>query len=462
MRSTRAAPGGTALGGRLAAAMALTLATSTTASAETLQQALARTYRSNPQLAAERARQRADDETVPRALAGFRPSVVATVGAGPAFERDRPGGTSFTSAITPGLTINQNIYDGGRTAASVRSAESAVFAGRETLRGVEQTVLAQAATAYMDVLRDTARVELQRGNIGSLRETLRIARKRYETGDASATDPAQAESRLARAEADLALAESDLAASRSVYRQVVGAEPVGLDVPRSPEGLLPSSVRAAILAALDHHPAVRGAQHAVDAAASDVRVAGADLLPSVTVQGSLSRVFGGALDTTGAVPASAGLQASVPIYDGGLASAQVRQAKETLAQRRIELASVRDRVRADIRSSWGALEAARAAVPASEAAVAANELALAGVRREQMTGRRTTLDVLNAQQELVNARTTLLVAQRDRVVASYAVLAATGDLNAARLGLGGARYRPETHYRQVRDLPAGSRTPDGR
>lgn len=429
------------------------------ARAESLSEALTAAYRRNPQLAAERARQRADDENVPRALAGYRPTISADLGFGPTFQRDEQGRLSRSSTVTPALTIVQPIYDGQRTTAAVRSAESGVFAGRETLRATEQSVLLAAATAYMNVIRDRAIVDLQRSNVAFLREVLRLSRKRLETGDVSPTDPAQAESRLQRGLADLALADAALVTSRAEYRAVIGHPPGRLAAPDPGEGPL-VTLAASLRSGLEEHPDIRAAMHAADGALADVRVAASDLLPSISAQSGLNGAIGGPRDPdTPPFSASIGLQATVPIYDGGLASAQVRQAKETAGQRRFELEATREQVRVDVRSSWGTLEAARSATRAGEVAVAANETALQGVQREAREGQRTTLDVLNAQQELINARTNLIAAQRDRVVAGYASLAASGRLSQQSLRLSGPTYRPEQHFEQVRYLLRGTLTP---
>ena len=439
------------------------LAAATPAGAETLAQALARTYRGNPTLSAERARQRSDDENVPRALAGYRPSINLQAQVGPTFERSRPGtGQSLSSPFVLGLTVDQTLYDSGRTAASIRSAESAVFGGRATLRGVEQTVLLQAVSAYMNVLRDEQIVTLQLGQIDALTETLRIARARFDAGDSRRTDTAQAESRLARGQADLAVARSNLAASQAAYRQAIGAPPGKLVFPPPPEKLLPKSLTAAIASARADHPAIRSAIHAIDGAEHDVKVAEADLGPQVTASGSIQRTFGPRLPSDQTPDLALTGRATIPVYDGGAVSAAVRQAKETVGQRRMELQSTRADVVADMRTAWGALEAARAAIPAAETAVSSNEIALTGVQREQLEGQRTILEVLNAQQELLNSRTLLVTARRDLVVAAYGALSTQGVLTARRLALRGPAYRAETHYDQVRDLKAGVQTPDGR
>ena len=155
-------------------------------------------------------------------------------------------------------------------------------------------------------------------------------------------------------------------------------------------------------------------------------------------------------------------QVSVPIYQGGSEYSLIRQAKETAGQRRIDLDTARDQVQAAVVTAWGQLEAAKAQILATQAQVAAAEIALNGVREEARVGQRTTLDVLNAQQELVNARTAAVTAQHDRVVASYSLLGAVGELNLPKLGIGTELYDPMVHYQQVRDAWIGVRIPDGR
>jgi outer membrane protein len=155
-------------------------------------------------------------------------------------------------------------------------------------------------------------------------------------------------------------------------------------------------------------------------------------------------------------------QLSVPLYQGGVEYANIRQSKETVGQKRLDLETARDQAQATVVQSWGQLEAAKAQIQATQSQVTAAEIALNGVREEARVGQRTTLDVLNAQQELVNDRVALVSAQRDRVVASYTLLSSVGGLSAQRLGLNVPTYDPVTHYIQVRDSWAGVRTPDGR
>lgn len=464
-----------ATGGRIVVftAVAFFGAFSLPANAQTLEQALAAAYKNNPTLNSQRAATRATDEYVPIALAGYRPQVFgsAYVGAQWAETRVDSGyaalqgnNTISNNRTTPsgvGVTISQTIYNGLRTASSVRSAESQVKGQRELLRNTEQLVLLDAATAYMNVLQNKALVELQKQNLEALREELRAARDRFAVGEITRTDVAQAEASVADAQSSLSLAEANLNTSNAVFFQVIGLQPTKLSPGRPIDGLLPKTLPAAISSGLGSHPAVKSAEFAVDAAMANVKVAEAALSPTLTLNGSASSDYNSSQYTERQTSASATLNLSVPIYQGGSEFATIRQSKETLGQMRIEVDVNRDQVRANVVQYWGNLEAAKAAIESAQASVAANEIALRGVREEWRVGQRTTLDVLNAQTALFDARANLVIAQRDRVVASYAVLSATGQLNAGRLGLKVATYNPQVHYNQVRDAWIGVRTPGG-
>jgi outer membrane protein len=447
-------------------ASAFVLANASGASAETLESALARAYGNNPTLNSQRANVRATDENVAIAKSGYRPTVNATADVGRTYsDVTRPGGQGGVSRLTPrgvGLEVNQNIFNGNRTRNSVRQAESSVLGARETLNNNEQNVLSDAATAYMDVLRDTAILDLQRNNVEVIDEQLRQTRDRFNVGEVTRTDVAQAESRLALARSQASAAESQLRASIATYRQVIGVEPRQLAPGRPMDRLLPRSVDAALRVAFNEHPAIKAAQHGVDVAELQVRIEQGALAPQLGVSGNVAQRYDNTVAGDRAFSASVVAQLVVPIYEGGQAYASTRQAKETAGQRRLEADSIRDQVRAAVITSWGQLEAARAQIVAAQAQVDAAETALNGVREEARVGQRTTLDVLNAQQELLSARVNLITAQRDRVVASYLVVQAMGRLNSRALGLAVNHYSPKIHYDQVKDLWGGLTTPDGR
>jgi outer membrane protein len=435
--------------------------------AETLESALARAYGNNPDLNSQRANVRATDENVARAKSGYRPQVNASADVGRSYtDVDRGGaGGSNISRLTPrgvGVELQQNLFNGYRTENSVRQAESGVLSARETLNTNEQDILLNSATAYMNVLRDTAILDLQRNNVEVIDEQLRQTRDRFNVGEVTRTDVAQAESRLAASRSQASLAEANLRTSIAQYRQVVGVEPRQLAPGRPLDRLLPRSVNSALNVAFAEHPAIKAALHAVDVAEIQVRIEQGALAPQLGVNGNVAQRYDNQVTGDRTLSASVVAQLTVPIYDGGQAYASTRQAKETVSQRRLESDSIRDQVRAAVISSWGQLEAARAQISAAQAQVDAAETALNGVREEARVGQRTTLDVLNAQQELLNARVNLITAQRDRVVGSYLVVQSMGRLNARALGLAVNHYSPKVHFDQVKDLWGGFTTPDGR
>ncbi len=449
------------------AALACAVLASPAVRAESLPEALVKAYQTNPQLNAERARQRATDENVPQALAGYRPQIIAGLSVGLQAVRDQlPGNVIQTATLKPwqiGVTVTQTLFNGFKTANSVRVAELQVQSGREALRNVGQGVLLDAVTAYTNVLANQTLVEAQRANVASLKETQAITQRRLNAGDVTPTDTAQAEARLNRGLADLNAAEVNFAISQATYAQVVGNPPSQLRPAETIDRLLPRSREDAIALSLREHPAVTAAGFDVDVASTSIRVAESSLMPNVSVQGSVSRSrdTDSTLGTFGTDQASVIGQVTQPIYDGGTAASQTRQAKEVATQSRLVLDQVRNQAKTAVVSAWVANEGAKIAVSASESEVKAAEVALAGVQKEAAGGQRTTVDVLNAQQDLITARARLIGAQRDRVIASYTLLSATGRLDVKTLNLKTPDYLPEVHYHQVRDAWHGLRTPSG-
>jgi len=438
-----------------------------TAAAETLPDALVKTYQTNPQLNAERARQRGTDENIPQALAGYRPQLVATLSAGLQPVRNLlPDNTIQSANLRPwtiGLTVTQVLFNGNKTSNNVRIAEFQVKSGREALRNVEQGALLDAVTAYMNVMANYALVESLRANVQVLREIQATTKRRLNAGDVTPTDTAQAEARVSRGLADLNVAEVALAISKEIYAQVIGEPPSQLVAASPVDRLIPATQVAAVDTAIHEHPAILGAGYDVDVATTSIKLAESALLPTVTVQGNVSRQVqtDTSLTTTATDQASVIGQINVPIYDGGTAASQTRQAKEVMSQSRMVLEQVRNQSRTAVVSAWVSNEGTKVALRAVESEVHAADVALQGVRREAAGGQRTTIDVLNAQQELTNARSRQILAQRDRVIASYTLLSAVGRLDVHTLNLNTPEYQPEVHYHQVRDAWHGLRTPSG-
>jgi outer membrane protein len=442
--------------------------------ADTIEAALVRAYQSNPQLNAQRASVRATDENVPQALSGYRPKVTVTASGGYQYtDTNTTSGGSPTAIVrteihgtdpprSAGLTVTQTLFNGQQTANKTRAAESQVSGAREALRVLDQSVLLSAATIYMDYLRDSAIVEVQKSNVRVLEQTLKQTRDRFNVGEVTRTDVAQSEAQLAAGKTQLLTAEANLVTTRANFRRIIGNEPVAL-APGSPvDRFLPATLPSAIELSLIENPNVTAAMYGIDVNYLQVKVNEGALLPTVSLQASVQQSYEQSMTIYRAFGASAIAQVSVPIYQGGAEYALIRQSKETLAQQRLNLDQMRDQTRANTVTAWGQLVAGKAQVQSAQAQVTASEVALNGVREEAKAGQRTTLDVLNAQQALVNARVALVTAQHDRVVASYAVLNSVGRLSPQVLNLATSTYDPSVHYQQVRDSWFGVRTPDGR
>ncbi len=443
-------------------------------SAQTLESALVLSYQNNPSLNAQRAALRAIDENVPIALSGYRPKITGTLTGGATNQDQISKAVSGTGVgtysvsndnIAPhsyGVTATQTLYNGNQTANRTRQAEGQVSAGRETLRLTEQTILLNAATAYMNLLRDSAILDLQRRNVEVLQEQLRQTRDRFNVGEVTKTDVAQAESRVAAGRSSMLGAESNVVTSRATYRQVVGTEPGKLSAGTPVDRLSPRTLNASVEQGRVENPSVTAAALGVDVASFQVKINEGALYPTVTVSAGANYTAEQTPQVVKTMSYAALGTISVPLYQGGAEYATIRQSKETLGQRRMDLDTQRDSAQQSVVQSWGQLEAAKAQIIATQAQVSAAETALNGVREEARVGQRTTLDVLNAQQELVNARVALVSAQRDRVVASYSLLSATGRLSVKALNLKVGTYDSMVHYQQVRDTWVGVRTPDGR
>jgi outer membrane protein len=442
-----------------------------------MESALARAYQANPQLNAQRAIVRQNDEGVSQALSGYRPTLSATAsvaeqytnitGVIPPLPPTLPNGVSYTvkgytNPYSVGVNGAQTLFNGEQTANKVRKAESQVSAARETMRMMEESVLLGAATAYMDMSRDAANLEVQQNNIRVLQRTLRDTQNRFSAGQVTATDVAQAEAQLAAGEANLHAAESTLMTTRANYRRLIGVEAGNL-TPASPvDRLAPNNLNAAIAVGTAENPSVTAALYGVDVAQLQVKIAEGALWPTLALQGSVQQQTYSNILTPNLFLGTVMLNLSVPIYQGGAEYSAIRLDKETVGQQRLNVDQVRDQTRANVVQAWGQLQAAKAEVEAAIRQNDASERALNGVRNEAGAGQRTTLDVLNSEQALVNARVSLIVAQHDRVVASYSLLSAVGRLTAQDLRLPVSIYDPMVHYQQIRDAWFGLRTPDGR
>jgi outer membrane protein len=449
----------------LAALLAATAMTP--AFGETLTGAMSKAYQHNSELNAARAGVRVTDEGVAIAKSGYRPTIVGQGSVDYTSTRMVSPGNSTTNLTTGsfGVQIQQTLFDGFQTKNNVAAAEARVRASNESLRNTEQNVLFNAASAYMDVIRDRQIATLRERNLQFLVEQVRAARSRFEVGEGTRTDVAQAEAGRSAAVAQLSAARAQALSSAATYRQIIGDEPGKLASPGPAKGL-PKSMDEATAVAATQHPAILATEHLVDAAGFVVKSTEGALLPQVSASAGVSRSYRntspGALSDGTYNSATIGATLTVPIYQGGRVSAQVRQSKESLGQARIQVDVSRDQVRAAVTSAWTMYQAAQESVGATRELVSAAQLALNGVIEERNVGQRTTLDVLNAQADVIAAQINLVSAERDVIVASYAILSATGRLSVKKLALPVEEYKPEEHYNAVKDKWFGLRTPDGR
>jgi outer membrane protein len=428
--------------------------------AQTLEEALSAAYVSNPTLAAERAALRATDERVPQALSNWRPTVEAFGGVGKrSIEGNRRtafgGGNQDLTPRSYGAQVTQPLFRGGRTIAETRAAENAVRAGRARLDSVEQQVLLSAATAYMDVYRDQAVLDLQIRNEQRLARQLEATRDRFQVGEVTRTDVFQAEARLAGATAARVGAEGSLERSRATYRNVVGQIPGVLTQPSIPRDL-PNALDQAITASKRQNPDILEAEFAERSSLDTVDQIRGEGLPTLSLQGAAQRDHENTFEGARTDSLEALVNLDLPLYQAGAVDSRLRQSKQNVVENRRILDQRRlDAIEAAT-SAWNNLQTARAALTSLRKAVQANEVALEGVQREAEVGARTVLDILDAEQELVNSQVDLVGAQRDEIVATFELKTAIGELSARELALPVQYYDPAVHYDDVRNRWFGS------
>jgi outer membrane protein len=430
------------------------------ARSETLTQALVLTYQTNPQILAARDLLRSVDEQVAQAISLLRPTATATFTGGLATGETRiedvSRNGSRTRPASASLTLSQPVYRGGREYAEIKRAEATIRGQRARLHSTEQDIFFQVVTSYMNVVRDEAIVRLRINNVGVLQRQLQAVRDRFNVGEVTRTDVAQAEAAVAGAEAQRQLAQGNLETSRASYVNLVGRPPVRLTEPRPP-AFLPAQFGFVLDTAKATNPTIIAATYDEFAARHNVRSITGELLPQIFLNGSLSRSYDpGSNPNTRSDSASLTVSVTVPLYESGSVYSRVRAAKQTVFQRGNDLATARRAVEQTATQAWQTLQAARASVASFQAQSRANGVALEGVRQENQAGLRTVLDVLTAQQTLLDSQVSLVSARRDMIVASYQVAQAMGKLTAADLRLPVLIYDATAYYRAIKYLPFGT------
>ena len=426
--------------------------------AQTIEEALIAAYLTNPDLQAQRAALRATDELVPQALSDWRPTVAIDSNLTQSdIDSQNEAGERGSGSITTkeaSLTLNQPIYSGGETVANTERAENLVRSERARLVAFEQNVLLDAATVYTNLLAAEAVLDFAIQNENRLRRQLQATQDRFEVGEVTRTDVAQADARLSGAIADRVRAEGELTAARADYRRVINQEPARLVVPEPLRALPDSEVEAQQLGDVNN-PNITIAQFDLAAARADVDVALSALLPRVSVRGELTYADEPTLTQDWQRAASIGANLTVPLYQGGGEYARVRQTKQTFRQRQDDLEAAYRAVRNEVTAAWQALLTASTQIDSVSAQVRANQIAVEGARQEALVGQRTTLDVLDQESDLFNSQVRLVQARRDQIVASYRVKASVGELTVVGIDLPVDPYNPDAYYLDVRSRLIG-------
>src|SRR5690606_32917076 len=428
---------------------------------ETLIEAWVRAYETNPTIEAERAALRAADERVSQALSGWRPFVQGSADAGFAESDSNVATSTLNDTLYPAsvaLTLQQPVYRGGRTVAGTDRAEREVEAQRARLLSAEQQVFLDVGTAYMNVLRDQAVVELNRSNVRVLDRQLEATQDRFSVGEVTRTDVALAEAALARSRADLTQAQGNLAVTAANYERLVGNPPGTLE---QPPAILDIPQQKALLleAATMDNPTVLTAEFTERAAQANVRLVEGEMLPSVNLNASLARDWDSQMRDSRIDQARITGEVIVPLYQGGGVTARVREAKQIAGQQRTAAEDARRRAVEQATQAWESLDTARARIRSLAAEIEASEIALEGTRQEALVGTRTVLDVLDAEQALLDARVDLVSSQRDLAVAAFQIASAGGRLTAERLRLPIAYYDPNQYHEAARNRWWGTDLP---
>jgi outer membrane protein len=428
--------------------------------AETLQDALALAYQSNPVLKGQRYQQQALDETYVQAKVGLAPTANLTAqgqfARGPnSLEFNQ--GFSNSNSGSPALNITQPLYTGGRTTWAMRAAEASVAAGREDLRSVESQVLLLAIQGYVDVLRDQQILQVRQADMATLEHQVAESSAKYDLGQVTQTDVAQARAQMESARAALAAAQAQLQISRAEYQAAVGQAPGALVDPSDLPGM-PKSVDDAFDLAEAANPMLLQSRLKEKASRDQIAAAKSAYHPTIALQGTLGYIGPiSPLDTRAYGPdESATLTVTLPLLSGGLTASQVRQAVAQNSSDMETTEATRRQVVQGVSQAWSQLLAGQIGVTAGQAQVKAAETALKGAQAEYGYGLRATLDVLIADENLRSAQLSLAQSRHDAFLAAASVLLVCGRLDIRSLVPAEPNYDPKRNFDRVDRL---SRSP---
>ncbi|RJF86438.1 hypothetical protein D3874_04860 [Oleomonas cavernae] len=419
------------------------------ADAETLTEALISAYQTNPQLAAARAGLRVTDEQLALALSAFRPSITLQGSGGRSTIRLQQERRETLAPFDGQAQLVQPLFPLSGFAA-LRSADAQIEQGRANLAAVEQQVFLSVVSAYLNVIRDQALVNITAEIEGNLERELEANRSRFNEGDVSQTDIALTQTRLSQVQADHVAAQLNLRRARSAYEEVVGHPPLEVSPPGLPPGL-PGTKEEATAIAIKGNPTLLEARRAEDVARADIGRAEAALYPSLNLVAAGAYSENQSFDNQQEEQYSLQLQLRVPLYEGGATQSQIRRAKEFWNQQRAGTVAVEREVVRLVADAFDGLVTSGDVIGYAREGVKGAEAALKGVREEAGLGFRTTTDVLDSEQDLLNAQSRLAIAERDEVFAGWQLLSAVGAFSAQETGLVTELYDAKAHAEEVGD-----------
>lgn len=425
---------------RMLAAVALMCSVSTPALAQvshdTLADAVASAVGNNPQLLAERKARQGADETLNQANSQLGPQLNLTGSVGYDYTEvgrqvTTPSGTfpyaGDNTRARVGLEARQSLWSGGSLTAQRDQARAGVDAAQAQLIGAEQELVLRTVTAFMDVRRADREVEIRQSNVSALTEQVKAAKDRFDVGEVTRTDVAQAEARKAASEADLAAATSRRGKAYADYEQIVGRAPVQLAAPPALP-VLPGTLDEAVSVAKTNNPSIMAARARETQGEKGVDVARGRLMPQFDLVGSAGYVSTQQDQTFNDSNVGLAAEFRFPLFDSGLLSSRTRSAQLDADRAKYERMAVERQVSAQVATAWHQVVAARGEIAASVSRVAAAEVALEGSKQELAVGERITLDVLDQERELLEAQLGQVDAERIAYLAAHELLAAMGEL----------------------------------
>lgn len=440
------------LGGLVCSAVVLGMSVDN-AFAEDIFTVLAKTYNTNPTLQVARAALRAEDENVALAKVGYRPNITAKGGYRDGENKVKKGvgtGGEYDN-LSGSLAASQSLFNGFSTVNSVKAADRTVKAAQNNLSEVEQNILVAASTAYLDVLQNLAIVELQKNNEQLLKKKLEETKERFNVGEVTRTDVSQAEARHSQAISDRIASEGVLQSSIAGYVELVGENPENLSEPKDMKLILPKTYDEALSVALKSNYSIKKAQNLYAAQGYAVYSNIGELLPSVSLDGSVGRSKSNQNDANSTMENMEwGVNLSVPLYAGGATNAKIRQSKYKKRQAQEAVLESKRAVKAAVKTAWETMKTNESRLAAISDQIHASKVALEGVQKEEALGNRTILDVLDAYQELLNSEVNDVKARRSYYVSAMNLLASMGKMTAKNLKLNVELYDENKYYQETK------------